>query len=176
MIKPCPPHSNGRCLKQPPSILRQTTKQHMAFSQTCLKMLALTAVTAAWSPAIRSMTVQGGTTETCSFRCPHRKNPATKEAMQSALDIQSMFLDMSWSTTARHLPHSMLELRHVETTTSASQLQAHLQAALIIRFPENDNIIEKPASQVADRGPQQCPQQFQQKCWCWSRLHTHIHG
>jgi hypothetical protein len=48
---------------------------------------------------------------------PHIKNPseldpATEEAMQSALHAQSTFLDMSRSTIAGHL------LRHAETTTS----------------------------------------------------------
>jgi hypothetical protein len=51
--------------------------------------------------------------------------------MQSALHIQSTFLDMLRSTTARHLPHSVLELHCAKTTTSASQLEAHLQAALV---------------------------------------------
>jgi len=36
--------------------------------------------------------------------------------MQSALNIQSSSLDMSYSATARH-PHCMLELSHAETTT-----------------------------------------------------------
>jgi hypothetical protein len=49
--------------------------------------------------------------------------------MQSAFHVQSTFLDMSRSTTNGHLSHSALELRRAETTTSASQLEAHLQAA-----------------------------------------------
>jgi hypothetical protein len=52
---------------------------------------------------------------------------AMKEAVQSALDFRSSLLDMSCSTTARHLPHSALELCHAGTATSASQLEAHLQ-------------------------------------------------
>jgi hypothetical protein len=40
---------------------------------------------------------------------------ATKETMQSALDVQSTFLDMSHSTTAGHL-HIALELRPAKTT------------------------------------------------------------
>jgi hypothetical protein len=48
--------------------------------------------------------------------------------MQSALAAQSIFLDMSRSTTAGHLPHVELQLYRAETTTSASQLEAHLQA------------------------------------------------
>jgi hypothetical protein len=47
--------------------------------------------------------------------------------MQSALDIQSTFPDMSRSTIAGHLPHSALELRRAETTTSTFQLQAPQQ-------------------------------------------------
>jgi hypothetical protein len=53
----------------------------------------------------------------------------------------STFLDMSRSTTAGHLPHNVLELRRVETTTSASQLEAHLQTAPVEQFPENHDIV-----------------------------------
>jgi hypothetical protein len=89
---------------------------------------------------------------------PQEKNPlelvpATKEDMQSALRVQSTFLDMLLSTTAGHLPHSALELLHAETTTSASWLEAHFQAALVEQFPENRDIVEQSAWQVADRGP-----------------------
>jgi hypothetical protein len=80
-------------------------------------------------------------------------DPATEEAMQSALHVQSTFQDMSLSNTAGHLPHSALELNRAETTTSASQLEAHHQAAPVGQFPENHDIIEQSACQVADRGP-----------------------
>jgi hypothetical protein len=73
--------------------------------------------------------------------------------MQSALHVQSTFLDTSRSTTAGHLLHSALELRRTETTTSASQLEAHLQAAPVEQFPQNHDIIEQSVCQVADRGP-----------------------
>jgi hypothetical protein len=51
-------------------------------------------------------------------------------AIRSALLIQSIFLDIAGSTTAERLsrngseevPHSVLELRHAETTTTALQL------------------------------------------------------
>jgi hypothetical protein len=56
--------------------------------------------------------------------------------MQSALYIQSTFLGMSCTTTAAYLPHTALELYHAETTTSASQLEAHLQLAPVEQFPE----------------------------------------
>jgi hypothetical protein len=80
--------------------------------------------------------------------------------MQSALHVQSNFLDMSRSTTAGYLPHSPLELRRAETTTSTSQLEAHLQAALVEQFPENHDIVEQSASQVADSGPRQCSRRY----------------
>jgi hypothetical protein len=51
--------------------------------------------------------------------------------MQSALNI----LDMLCSITAGYLPHSVLVLRRVETTSS-SQLGAQLQAAPVEQFPE----------------------------------------
>jgi hypothetical protein len=35
-----------------------------------------------------------------------------------------------------HVPHTALEFRHAETTTSASQLEAHLQLAPAEEFPE----------------------------------------
>jgi hypothetical protein len=78
----------------------------------------------------------------CSFRYPLGKNQselhlATEEAMQSLLVIQSTFLDMLRSTIAGHLPHSMLELHRAETITqlTASQLEEHLQAALVVEEP-----------------------------------------
>jgi hypothetical protein len=51
--------------------------------------------------------------------------------MQLALKVQSTFLGMLHSTTARLLPHSALGFYSTETTTSTSQLEAHLQAALV---------------------------------------------
>jgi hypothetical protein len=61
------------------------------------------------------------------------------------------FLDISCSTTAGHLPLSVLELCHAETITCASQLEAHLLIALVELFLENLHIIEQPICQVADR-------------------------
>jgi hypothetical protein len=51
---------------------------------------------------------------------------ATVEVILSALDAQSIFLGMLHSTTAERLPHSALEFARAETTTSASQSEAHL--------------------------------------------------
>jgi hypothetical protein len=70
---------------------------------------------------------------------------------------------MSHSTTAGHLPHSALELRRTETTTSSSQPEAHLQAAPVEQSKENHDIVEQSACQVADRGPQQCRRRYQSK-------------
>jgi hypothetical protein len=81
----------------------------------------------------------------------------TEEAMQSAINIQSSFLDVSHLTTAGHLPHSVLKLHHAETTTSASQVEAHQQAAKIHQFPGNHDMVEQSVCQVADKGPQKCP-------------------
>jgi hypothetical protein len=75
---------------------------------------------------------------------------ATKEAMESAIHIQSTFLDMSHSTTAGRLPHSVLELHSAEITTPASLLESNLHAAPIEQFQENHSIVEQSASQVAD--------------------------
>jgi hypothetical protein len=63
--------------------------------------------------------------------------------MQSALHVNSTYLDMSRSTTTGHIPHSALELRRAVTTSSASQLEAHLQAAPVEQFPENHDIVEQ---------------------------------
>jgi hypothetical protein len=52
------------------------------------------------------------------------------------------------STTTGHLPHSALELHCPETTTFASQPEAHLQAALVGQFLENRDIIEQSTFQV----------------------------
>jgi hypothetical protein len=83
--------------------------------------------------------------------------------MLSALDVQSTFLDTSRIITAVHLSHSMLELRRSQTTTSASQLEAHLRATSAEQFPENLDIVGQSACQVANRGPRQCPRRFQSK-------------
>jgi len=48
--------------------------------------------------------------------------------MKSAIHFQFTFLDMLRSTTDGHLPHSDLELRRAETTTSIPQLEARLHA------------------------------------------------
>jgi hypothetical protein len=53
-------------------------------------------------------------------------------------------MDMSRSATAGHLPHTALELRRAEATTSASQLRA----AAVEHFPENHGKIERLACQV----------------------------
>lgn len=76
---------------------------------------------------------------------PTGKDPAAKEAIQWALDIQSTFLDMLRSTTTWH-PPTVLELRPVETT-SISQLEVHLQAASVKQLPANHDIIEPSACQ-----------------------------
>jgi hypothetical protein len=88
----------------------------------------------------------------------------TGDTIQSAMNIQSTFLDMSRSPTTWHLPHSMLELCHAKTTTSASQLKAHLQAAWANHFLEN-HITKQSACRRADRDSQQGPQRLWPKCW-----------
>jgi hypothetical protein len=50
---------------------------------------------------------------------------------------------MLLSVAARCLPHSVPELHHAETTTTASQLETHLQAAPVEQFPENHDIIDQ---------------------------------
>jgi hypothetical protein len=82
--------------------------------------------------------------------------------MHSAVDPQPTFLNMSRSTTAGRISHSALEFRRPETTTSSSQLEAP-QAAPVEQFPENQDIVERPACQAADRGPRQCHRRFQVK-------------
>jgi hypothetical protein len=70
--------------------------------------------------------------------------------MESVHDVQSSFLDMQHSTTAGHLPLSVLELSSSETWTSASQLEVLLQATLIEEFVGNYYIFERSASRIAD--------------------------
>jgi hypothetical protein len=65
--------------------------------------------------------------------------------MQSALHVQSTFLDISRSTSAGHLPYSALERHRAETITSATQLEAQLQAAPVEQFSENHDIVEQSA-------------------------------
>jgi hypothetical protein len=76
-------------------------------------------------------------------------DPAIEEAMQSALDIQSIFLDISLSTIAGHLAHSALEFRRAKGTTFVSEPEAHLQAVPAEEFPKNQDIIQHSACKVA---------------------------
>jgi hypothetical protein len=89
-------------------------------------------------------------------RSPLQLDLSTKEGMQSVLDVQSIFLLTSLSATAGHVPHTAREFCHAEITASAPQLEAHLQAAPVEQFPENDDIVQQSGRQVADRGPLQC--------------------
>jgi hypothetical protein len=96
---------------------------------------------------------------------PSKKNqseldPGTKSVVQSAFNIQFTCEDRSRSITAGHFPHSSLELSCAETTTSASQLEAYLQALPIGQFRENHDIAEQLSRQAADRAPRQCPDNF----------------
>jgi hypothetical protein len=77
-----------------------------------------------------------------------------KEHMQPPFHVKSIFLGVTFKHS-RHLPHSVLELHHAETTTSVSELQVPQQAALIAEFPENDDITEMSACQLRgnDNGP-----------------------
>jgi hypothetical protein len=70
-------------------------------------------------------------------RNPSEFGPATEEANQSALYAHSTFVDIARSTTAGHLPHSVLELSCTETTTSASQLEASLHLDRAEKLPES---------------------------------------
>jgi hypothetical protein len=83
--------------------------------------------------------------------------------MQLVLDVHSTFLDILHSTTAGYLPPSALEVRHAETTTSASHVETHLQAAPAEEFPENRDVAEQLACHPADSGPRQCPLRCQPK-------------
>lgn len=94
-------------------------------------MFALTSVTVACSLAMRSLIFP------TRKKIPSELDPVTKEAMQSALNVQSTFLDMSFSTASRQLSHSVLELHHAETTTCVSRLEAHPQATTPEQFPGN---------------------------------------
>jgi hypothetical protein len=64
---------------------------------------------------------------------------------------------MSPSTTARCLPHSGLELRVAEAIVFTSQPEADLQETPVEESPENEDIPEQSASQVADRYSGQYP-------------------
>ena len=72
--------------------------------------------------------------------------------MQSALCLQSTFIDMICSVTARNLPHNMLNLLHAETTNSGSQFQA-----VEDKFSGKRDIVEQSACQVADGAHKNVP-------------------
>jgi hypothetical protein len=99
---------------------------------------------------MESSIVLGRTVKTCSFISPDRKKPIGvrsdhEETVQAGLNFQFTFLDMSRSTTDGHLPHIVLQLRRAETTTSASQLEIHLQAAPAEQFSERQDTAEQSA-------------------------------
>jgi hypothetical protein len=98
-----------------------------------------------------------------------------EEAMHSALDIQSTFLDMSHSITTRHHPHTAMDLSHAEITTSASQLEAQLQAALTEHFPESWYHWALSLSGCRHGPMTISPMIPAQTRWYWSRLDTYIH-
>jgi hypothetical protein len=92
----------------------------------------------------------------CSFRCLAGKIyqiHQQRRACKWALNVQSTFLDMPCSATARHLPHGVLILCCTDTTTSISQIEALVQTGLVEQFPENLDIIEQSACQVTGKGP-----------------------
>jgi hypothetical protein len=63
--------------------------------------------------------------------------------MQSAPNFQSMFLDMLCSSSAGYLPpFSEVEGRHAEAVTSASKLEAYLQAVPAEHFQKKHDIIQ----------------------------------
>jgi hypothetical protein len=84
-------------------------------------------------------------------------DPTVEEAMQSALENQSILLDMFHSTTARRLPPGAVEFSRAETKNSASQLEAHVQAALVNQFPKNGDIIDQSWCKVADKSRRKYP-------------------
>jgi hypothetical protein len=95
----------------------------------------------------------GGTAQNCSFTAgkknPLELDPATEKTMQSALDVQSTFPAFVAFSHCRESPHSALGLRHVETTTPASRIQAHP----VKQFPESSYIVVQSACQVEGRSP-----------------------
>jgi hypothetical protein len=107
-----------------------------AFFQTLLDMLASPIATAARDLAMRSSIFLGvrGLHKHAPSRVPTRgkKSMRVRSGDRGGHEIgprrPSIFLDLFRSTTAGHLPHSVLELHRVETTTSASQLEAQHQA------------------------------------------------
>lgn len=72
--------------------------------------------------------------------------------MTSALDVQSVYLDMSRSIIAGHLPHSAQALGRTETTTSVSQLEGPGPGPGP-RTTENHSVVEQSACETANRGP-----------------------
>jgi hypothetical protein len=62
-------------------------------------------------------------------KIPPEFNLATEKAIHSDLNAQSTFLHTSRYTTAKYLPHSVLDHRCAETTISVSQLQTQLSSS-----------------------------------------------
>jgi hypothetical protein len=77
-------------------------------------------------------------------------DPLTMEAMKSAVDINFTSLDMLRSSTIELLPDVLLELNRFVTTMSASQLESHLEAALVEKSVENYDIVGESADGVCN--------------------------
>jgi hypothetical protein len=107
---------------------------------------------------MKSSVVLEETSVTCFFRCPlTKKSIRVRSGDQEVLAIAPQCpVNLPGYVTFNHrwtTSHSAMELCHAETITSASRLEAHLQTNSVEQFPENHNISEHSACQVAGRDP-----------------------
>jgi hypothetical protein len=87
--------------------------------------------------------------QTCNRKNPSHFDPATKWASHSATHVKFVFLDKY--VGLNYYPKTSPQ--RAETSTSTTQLQAHLQVAPVQQLPEKYTSLEKFHCQVADNVP-----------------------
>jgi hypothetical protein len=85
-----------------------------------------------------------------------------RKGHESALRVQTTF--WSWRVQALRYIFPVV-LRRGETTTSASQMEAYLQAAPVKDFREYHDVMERSACQIADGGQDNVPDDTSPKCY-----------
>jgi hypothetical protein len=113
MIEPRAPRSYGRYSKRPPSISRQTAARRMAFSRyvdidrrhSCFSLAARCSIVLCGPGCVNC--TQLAPSGVLTGKHQSELDPATEEAMQSDLDVQFIFLDISESFTAGNLAHNV---------------------------------------------------------------------
>jgi hypothetical protein len=115
MVRSRTPRSYNRCSNRPPSISKQMAGHRIAFPRTHLNMLV--------SPLKSCLETWEWLHRYSPTGVPHERNRSelvtvNDEAMQSALNVQTLFRDMSPSSTSGNLSFCALGLLRSDATCS----------------------------------------------------------